>query len=137
MDIQNRNDKWKECTQLELQQLMDYHTFQDLGDTKKVRIPEGHKKIGVHLVYAIKHDGRHKARLVANGHLTDIPLDRVYSGVVSLKGIRLVAFLAMHNDLKLWSTDIGNTYLEAHTKEKLAIIGGGKFKSFGLENHLL
>ena len=47
-------------------------------------IPKGYKKICVHLVYDAKHDGRHKARLVADGHLTDIPIDSVYSGVVSL-----------------------------------------------------
>jgi hypothetical protein len=31
------------------------------------------KKIRVHLIYAVKHDGRHKARLVAGGHLTETP----------------------------------------------------------------
>jgi hypothetical protein len=29
--------------------------------------------------YDVKHDGRHMARLVADEHLTDIPLDAVYS----------------------------------------------------------
>jgi hypothetical protein len=48
--------------------------------------PTGFKKIRVHIVYDVKHDGRHKARLVADGHLTGIPLDSVYSGVVSLRG---------------------------------------------------
>jgi hypothetical protein len=32
----------------------------------------------------------HKSRLVAGGHLTDLNTDSVYSGVVSLRGIRLV-----------------------------------------------
>lgn len=49
----------------------------------------------------MKHDGRHKARLVADGHLTDMPLDSVYSGVVSLRGLRIVAFLTELNDLEL------------------------------------
>ena len=98
-------------------------------------IPVGHKKIRVHPVYAIKHDGRHKARLVADGHLTDIPMESVYSGVVSLKGLRLVIFLAELNGLKLVATDIGNVHLEAHTKEKLVIVAG---KEFGhLQGHLL
>jgi hypothetical protein len=65
--------------------------------------------IRVHLVFDIKHDGRHKARLVADGHLTGIPLDSVYSGVVSLQGFRLILFLAELNNLQLWATDIGNT----------------------------
>jgi hypothetical protein len=33
----------------------------------------------------IKHDGRHKARLVADGHLTDVTLDSVYTFLSALK----------------------------------------------------
>ena len=86
-------------------------------------------------MYAVKHDGRHKSRFVAGGHLTDLPLDSVYSGVVSLRGIRLVIFLAELNGLQTWSTDIGNAYLEAKTKEKVCIIAGAEFGE--LEGHLL
>jgi Reverse transcriptase (RNA-dependent DNA polymerase) len=86
-------------------------------------------------VYDIKHDGRHKARLVADGHLTDIPLDSVYSGVVSLRGFQLILFLAELNGLQLWATDIGNAYLEAYTTEKVYIIAGPKFRE--REGHIL
>ena len=116
-------------------QLDKYETFGDLGHSKSTRIPVGYKKIRVHLVYAVKHEGRHKAWLVADGHLTKEPLDSVYLGVVSLRGIRLVAFLSKLNGLKLWATDIGNAYLEASTKEKLVIIAGPEFKE--LEGHVL
>ena len=68
---------------LELGQIDDYRTFIDLG--KGGILPEGSKKISVHLISDIKHDGRHKARLVTDGHRTDIPLVSVYSGVVSLR----------------------------------------------------
>jgi Reverse transcriptase (RNA-dependent DNA polymerase) len=78
-------------------------------------------------VYDVKHDGRHKARLVAGGHLTDTPVDSVYSSVVSLRGLRMVIFLAELNGLELWATDIGNAYLEAYTKEKVYIIAGPEF----------
>ena len=36
-------------------------------------------------VFDVYHDGRHKARLVADGHLTKEPLETVYSGDVSLR----------------------------------------------------
>jgi len=49
--------------------------------------PPGYQKIRVHMIYDVKHDGRHKARLVADGHLTGIPVESVYSGVVSLKSL--------------------------------------------------
>ena len=61
------------------------------------------------------------ARMVADGHLTDILLDSVYSGVVSLRGLRIILFLAELNDLEIFATDIGNAYLEAHTKEKVML----------------
>jgi hypothetical protein len=84
-------------------------------------------KICVHLIYAVKHDGRHKARLVADGHLTAVPVDSVYSGVVSLKGFRLLLFLSELNNMQTWATDIGNAYLEAITTERVYILAGPKF----------
>ena len=58
-----------------------------------------HKKIRTHFVIGVNHYGRHKSRLVANGHLTDVSLSSVYSGVVSLRGIMLVLFIAELNSL--------------------------------------
>ena len=75
----------------------------------------------------MKHDGRHKVRLVADGHLTEIPLESVYSGVVSLRGFRLVVFAAELNGLQMWATDVGNAYLEAFTLEKVYIVAGPEF----------
>ena len=72
-------------------------------------------------------DSRHKARLVAGGHLTDTPIDSVYSSVVSLRGIRILTFLAELNDMEIWATDIGNAYLESYTQEKVYIIAGPEF----------
>jgi hypothetical protein len=71
------------------------------------------------MLYAVKHDGRHKARYVAGCHLTETPVDSVYSSVASLRGIRLLVFIAQLNKLAIWSTDVGNAYLESYTKEKV------------------
>ena len=79
------------------------------------------------MVYAVKHDGRHKARLVAGGHLTETPVDSVYSSVVSLRGIRILTFLGELNKMQVWATDIGNAYLETYTQEKVYIIAGPEF----------
>jgi hypothetical protein len=58
-------------------------------------------------------------QLVADGHLTVNPVDiSVYSGVVTLQGLRLLIFLAELNDLQTWATNIGNAYLEALTSER-------------------
>ena len=111
----------------------EYSTFTDYG--KEGSPPPGYKKIRVHLVFDVKHDGRHKARLVADGHLTEVPVDSVYSGVVSLRGIRLLLFIAELNELETWTTDIGNAYLEAETLEKVYIIAGPEFGE--REGHIL
>jgi hypothetical protein len=114
LDQKNGNTLRGDAKALELGQIDEYATFIDKGHHTKARPPNGFKKIRDHLVFDVKHDGRHKARLASDGHLTDIPLDSVYSGVVSLRGSRLVLFLAeLNNDLQLWATDIGNAYLEA------------------------
>ena len=135
LDEKNGNNLWKDAVALELQQINEYQTFEDKGHHTKTVPPNGYKKIRVHFVFDVKHDGRHKARLVADGHLTDIPLDSVYSGVVSIKGFRLVIFLAELNKLGLWATDIGNAYLEAYTSEKVYIVAGPEFSD--LEGHIL
>ena len=62
----------------------------------------------------VKHCGKFNARLVADGHLTKEPNENVYSGVVSLRKLRLAMFLAGLNGLQLWGADVGNAYLQAH-----------------------
>ena len=100
-----------------------------------VNPPKGYKKITVHIVFDVKHDGRHKAHFVAGGHLTPIPIESVYSGVISLRGVRLLIFLAELNGQRLWATDIGNAYLEAYTQESVYIVAGPEFGD--LEGHIL
>ena len=124
---------------LELTQIHEYKVFKDTGKAQfhngKAITPDGFQKIRVHFVYAVKHDGRFKARLVADGHLTKDPVESIYSGVVSLTSLRMVVFLSQLNDLEIWGADVGNAYLEAYTDEKLCIIAGPEFKE--LQGHLL
>jgi hypothetical protein len=117
-DEKNGNTKWQDAIALELKQINKYETFTDVGH---------HTKAKVHFNFDVKHDGHHKAWLVADGHLTEVPLESVYSGVVH--------FLAELNKLELWVTDIGNAYLEAFTSELVYIIFGPDFKE--LKGHFL
>ena len=133
LDQRHGNTKWAEATALEMSVMEDYEVFDDCG--KDGKPPEGYKKIRVHIVYGVKYDGRHKARLVADGHLTVVPLESVYSGVVSLRGLCIFLFIAELNQLDTWATDITSAYLEAFTSEKVYIIAGSEFK--GLEGHIL
>ena len=89
----------------------------------------------MHLVFAVKFDGRHKARLVTDGHLTPEPVENIYSGVVPLRNLSLLIFLGILNNLDIWGADIGNAYLEAFTDEKLYIVAGPEFEE--LEGYIL
>jgi Reverse transcriptase (RNA-dependent DNA polymerase) len=64
-------------------------------------------------------------------------IDSVYSSVATLRGVRMVMFLAELNGLNFWSTDIGNAYLESNTMEKIYIVGCKEFACVGLEGHTL
>ena len=131
---ENSNPHWQDAMDLELTQTHEYKVFKDTGKAQVVT-PNGFQKIRVHFVYAVNHDGRFKARLVADGHLTKEPVESIYSGVVSLRSLRMVVFLSQLNDLEIWGADVGNAYLEAYTDEKLCIIAGPEFKE--LQGHLL
>ena len=139
LDKENGNTHWQDAMDLELTQIHEYKVFKDTGKAKfhngKVVTPDGFQKIRVHFVYAVKHDGRFKARLVADGHLTKEPVESIYSGVVSLRSLRMVVFLSQLNNLEIWGADVGNAYLEAQNDEKLCIMAGPEFKE--LQGHLL
>ena len=62
-------------------------------------LPEGYKRIPYHIVFDVKFDGRHKARLVAGGNRTEPPKEDIFSGVVSMEAVRLGFILAVLNDL--------------------------------------
>ena len=133
LDKNNGNTRWQDATKLEMEQIHEYDTFESCGKTS--RIPEGYKRILTHFVFAIKYDSRQKARIVADGYLTDVPLESVYSGVVSLGKLRIVILLEDLNGLDTYSTDIGNAYLEVETKKKVCIVAGEEFGD--LSGHLL
>ena len=66
----------------------------------------------------MKHDGCHKARCVAGGHLTDVPNERVYSGVVSLRGIGMLLFLAELNDMVVGAPILVTLILRTRRRRK-------------------
>ena len=85
-DTENKNSKWYDAIKLEMESMQEYLVFKKwdtaiLDKHKRVmNPPKGYHKNKVHLVFAVKFDGRHKARLVADGHLTPEPIENIYSG---------------------------------------------------------
>ena len=81
LDEQNGNSKWYDATKLEMDQINEYKVFQDHGkaqiDPKSRKVsnaPDGYQKIRVHLIFAVKHDGRHKARRLLEDISLQLPL---------------------------------------------------------------
>ena len=97
MNERNNNKKWRDYTHPEVTQLNKYEIFTDPG--KGGKPPTWYKKSSAHFVYDAKHDSRHKTRYVADGHKTDIPLESVYSGIVTLRGLKIAVFLVELNIL--------------------------------------
>ncbi len=135
-DEENGDSLWKEAIAYEVIQIRNRKALRSLGMYKKGdKLPEGFKMIRLHFVFDVKQDGRRRARLVADGNLTNVPLDAVYSGVVTLRSVRIIAFIAELNGLSLWGTDIGSAYLESYTSEKVCVVAGPEFGK--LAGHLL
>ena len=116
LDIQNGNNKWKDAIDLEIEKIKEDQVFKDYGKTvyekdKIASAPKGYQ----HFVFDVKHCGKFRARLVADGHLTKEPNETIYSGVVSLRNLRLAMFLAELNNLQLRGADVGNAYLQPLT----------------------
>jgi len=65
IDRRNCNTKFANTENAEIFMIDEFSTFEDLGFGGNPG-PD-YKKIRVHMVYSVKHDGRHKARLVAGG----------------------------------------------------------------------
>ena len=85
----------------------------DSNPKQILNTPPNHQKITANLIFAVRFNVTCKASLVADGSLAPDPVENIYSGVVSLRHLRLVIFLGELNDLELWGSDVGNIYLEA------------------------
>ena len=92
------NNKWKKAT---------------VYDKKHItNALKGHQKIRVHSVFDVKHCGKFKAGLLANGHFTKEPMETAYSGM----------FLTEPNNLELWGADAGHAYNpQAFTRENYTL----------------
>ena len=125
LDKEKGNILWQDVIQRELDQISSYKSFHNIG----IGVSPGPdlKKIKVKFAFDCKADGCRKGRLVAWGDMTPEPEESVYSSVVTLRSLCIVVFLAELNGLNLMQGDIGNTYLESYTQEKVYFVAGPEF----------
>ena len=92
LDAENNNNKWTEAIRVELNKLKEYDVFQAMAEG--VGALDGYSRIPLHWVFDVKHNFRHRARIVARGHVAPIPEESPSFSVVTLKGVRILLFLS-------------------------------------------
>ena len=132
LDAENGNHLWQEAVDYEIACYDENDVFEDRGpateEAVKKLLAEGYQKIRLVWSYAVKHDGRRRARLCAGGHTTFVDdTDCCYSSVVSLRSLRMVLLLGLLNGLMICTADIVSAYLQAYTQEKIFFIAGKEF----------
>jgi Reverse transcriptase (RNA-dependent DNA polymerase) len=125
LDKKNGNNLWQEAIKTELKQLTDYQTFIILNSGDN--IPKGYQKIPYHIVFDVKYDLRHKARLVAGVNWTVNDKEDINPGVVHMDTVRIGFFLGELYALSCCVCDIGNAFLYGKTKENVYITAGPEF----------
>jgi len=125
IDQQTGTTLWHDAIQKEMKNNAIAFEFLAPG----ANVPIGYKKISLHMVFDIKMDLSRKARLVAGGHMTEVPHNLTYSSVVSRESVRIMFLIAALNDLEILSADIGNAYLNAPNREKVYATAGKEFGS--------
>ena len=106
---------WQDATKKEMQQIIDFKTFEPKG--RGAKVPSGYTYVPVHLCFDVKFDLRRKAVLVADGHRTEDPNEDELSGFITLDVVSTCFFLAELNNIGILAADVVNFYINGHTKE--------------------
>jgi hypothetical protein len=91
LDKKNGNHLWEGAIKTELKQLTDYETLIVLDSGED--LSKGYQNIAYHIVFDVKYDLRHKARLVVGGNWTVNDKEDIYLGVVQMVTVRIGFFL--------------------------------------------
>jgi hypothetical protein len=70
LELENKNTKWQDAERAELDSIFSYQAFKDIGHVSSAKPPKDHKKITVHMVYAVKHT-------VWNAYLESVTKEKV------------------------------------------------------------
>ena len=111
IDKSNGNTLWATAINKEMFKIEQFNVFKESSS-----VPTGYERLRCMLIFDIKLDGTHKARLVADGSGSPASTDS-YSSVISPDHVRLALIAAALNVLDHSMIDLENAYLHALTKE--------------------
>ena len=124
LDSKNGNTLWADAITKEMKNVRVAFNIGEKGDSP----PVGHQFIKCHMIFDVKmEDLRRKARMVAGGHMTDVPPTITYASVVSRETVRIALMMAALHDLNVKTADIMNAYIKAPCAEKVYTILGPEF----------
>jgi len=116
---------WRDAIEKEMKNVSQAFKFND-DDS----VPVGYKHITCHMIFDVKMIGLvRKARFVAGGHLTDPPVESVYSSVVTRESVRIMFLIAALNNLEILGADVQNAYINAKMSERVYTTAGPEFGS--------
>jgi hypothetical protein len=125
IDAKTGTTFWRDAIENEMKIVSQAFHFND-DDS----IPVGYKHITCHMIFDVKMIGLvRKACFVAGGHLTDPPMESVYSSVVTRESVRIMFLIAALNNLDILGADVQNAYINAKTSERVYITAGPEFGS--------
>jgi len=124
MDTENGNKLWGDAIAKEMLVLDKAKVFQYFPPHHKINKLE-YQYTPLRMIFDVKaEDLRHKARLVAGGHVVNATMFEPYSSVVQTCTIRLLMIVTMSEELPFITGDIGNAFVHANTQEKIYTIAG-------------
>ncbi len=124
LDEHNGNTMWADAIAKEMKNVQV--AFDSLEDG--VQPPSRYLFVRCHMIFDVKmEDFCWKARLVAGGHMMDVPPTITYTSVVLQETVCIALTMAAHNTLKVTATDIMNAYIIIPNKEKIWTLLGPKF----------
>jgi hypothetical protein len=126
LDKENGNNKWADAIKLEMDSQFDLETFKILMGGK---LPAGDWQYApLRMIFTVKSDGRHKARLVIGGHVTDASDYDTYAATIRTDNIRVIFFIIVRGSNSMLMGDVMTAYLNALTGEKIWTKCGPEFK---------
>jgi hypothetical protein len=127
LDKINGNDKWKLAMKKEVDSLIRLECFEFKDKGYEKTLSKNWQWTKLFMVFDVKNDHQHKARLVAGGHLMEAIDVKTYSSTVKGISVRLLQVIAHKQKLELLCGDIGNAFVNAKTTEKVWAVAGPEF----------
>ena len=128
----NRPDKeqWEKAMDAEYLSLIENDTWE------LVPLPKGRTAIRGRWVYALKEDGRYKARYVAKGftQVQGIDYNEIFAPVCRYESIRTLLALAAINDWEIHSMDVKTAFLNGELEEEIYMEQPDGYELPGSEN---